>query len=54
MTVGKHIDHPARGYNGPVAVHDISLEIGQGEIFGLSGPGGSVKITIPIIQTSRD
>ena len=53
MTVGKHSDHPARAYHILVAVHDISLEIGQGEIFGLSGPGGSIKIT-PIIQTSRD
>jgi ABC-type lipopolysaccharide export system ATPase subunit len=47
MTVGKHSDHPAREYYNLCAVHDISLEIDQGQIPGLSGPGGTVKITIP-------
>ncbi len=56
MTVGKHIDHLAREYLSLVAAQDISLEIDQGEIFGLSGQGSTVKITIPpssIIPRSR-
>jgi len=39
------VSHLAKRYGATVAVHDVSLEVFAGEIFGLIGPNGAGKTT---------
>ncbi len=39
------VSHLAKRYGKTVAVHDVSLEVREGEIFGLIGPNGAGKTT---------
>ena len=39
------VSHLAKSYGSTVAVADVSMEIDQGEIFGLIGPNGAGKTT---------
>jgi len=39
------VSHLAKRYGKTVAVHDVSLEVHEGEIFGLIGPNGAGKTT---------
>ncbi len=38
-------EHLQKKYNNTVAVHDVSLQVNQGEIFGIIGPNGAGKTT---------
>lgn len=40
-----HIEHVRKTYGAFVAVHDVSLDVNEGEIFGLIGPNGAGKTT---------
>lgn len=40
------LDHLTKKFGETVAVNDVSLEVGAGEIFGLIGPDGAGKTTI--------
>ncbi|MDD5188223.1 MAG: ATP-binding cassette domain-containing protein, partial [Methanoregula sp.] len=39
------LEHLSKEYNGVRAVNDLTVEIPDGEIFGLLGPNGSGKST---------
>ena len=39
------VEHVRKTYGAFVAVHDVSLEVEEGEIFGLIGPNGAGKTT---------
>jgi ABC-2 type transport system ATP-binding protein len=39
------VRHLAKRYGDFVAVHDVSFDVGRGEIFGILGPNGSGKTT---------
>jgi ABC-2 type transport system ATP-binding protein len=39
------VSHLTKAYGSTVAVHDVSLEVREGEIFGLIGPNGAGKTT---------
>lgn len=39
------VSHLGKSYGSTVAVDDLSLEVCQGEIFGLIGPNGAGKTT---------
>jgi len=41
-----HLDHVTMQFGGLKAVADLTLEIGQGELFGLIGPNGAGKTTV--------
>ena len=43
--VAVHIEHLVKKFGDFVAVNDVSLEVGQGEIFGFLGPNGAGKST---------
>ncbi|MCU0634253.1 MAG: ATP-binding cassette domain-containing protein [Gemmatimonadaceae bacterium] len=45
MTSALSIDHIAKRYEQHVAVHDLSLEVPRGTLFGLLGPNGAGKTT---------
>jgi ABC-2 type transport system ATP-binding protein len=51
-TVPIRVDHVSKRFDRTVALDDVSLEIGQGEIFGLVGPNGAGKTTL--IRTMLD
>ena len=40
-----YVSHLAKAYGSTVAVDDVSLEVDEGEIFGLIGPNGAGKMT---------
>ena len=40
------ISHLSKNYGGRQALRDVSLSIGQGELFGLIGPDGAGKTTL--------
>jgi ABC-2 type transport system ATP-binding protein len=40
-----HVEHVRKTYGAFVAVHDVSLDVNEGEIFGLIGPNGAGKTT---------
>ena len=42
----------SKSYDGNPAVHDISFDVGQGELFGLIGPDGAGKSTLFRILTT--
>ena len=46
------VDHVSKRFDRIVALDDVSLEIGEGEIFGLLGPNGAGKTTL--IRTILD
>ena len=46
-----YIDHISKCYGDVVALRDLSLEIGSGELFGLIGPDGAGKTTLFRILT---
>jgi ABC-2 type transport system ATP-binding protein len=39
------VEHLRKSYGSTVAVDDVSLEVGEGEIFGMIGPNGAGKTT---------
>ena len=45
MSIVIEVEHLKRTYGSTVAVEDVSLEVAQGEIFGLIGPNGAGKTT---------
>jgi ABC-2 type transport system ATP-binding protein len=45
MTTVIHANHLRKTYGKTVAVEDVSLEVQQGEIFGMVGPNGAGKTT---------
>lgn len=47
-----YIDHISKCYGDVVALRDLSLEIGSGELFGLIGPDGAGKTTLFRILTT--
>ena len=51
-TVPIRVEHVSKRFDRTVALDDVSLEIGQGEIFGLVGPNGAGKTTL--IRTILD
>ena len=46
------VEHVSKRFDKTVALDDVSLEVGQGEIFGLLGPNGAGKTTL--IRTILD
>ena len=52
MNSGIHISHISKSYGSVKALQDISLDIQQGELFGLIGPDGAGKTTLFRILTT--
>lgn len=52
MNNGIEINHISKRYGDVVALRDLSLEIGSGELFGLIGPDGAGKTTLFRILTT--
>ncbi len=40
-----HTEHLTKSFNGHVAVEDLNLDVGEGEVFGFLGPNGAGKTT---------
>ena len=40
------VDHVSKRYGSVKALHDVSLSVGKGEIFGIAGPDGAGKTTL--------
>src|SRR5579862_7916134 len=51
-TIPIRVEHVSKRFDQTVALDDVSLEIGHGEIFGLVGPNGAGKTTL--IRTMLD
>jgi ABC-type multidrug transport system ATPase subunit len=52
MTDPVLIDQISRSYNGQPALHEITLSVGKGELFGFIGPDGAGKTTLFRILTT--
>src|SRR5262245_11099850 len=52
VAVPIRVEHVCKRFDRTVALDDVSLEVGQGEIFGLLGPNGAGKTTL--IRTILD
>ena len=46
------VRHISKQYGQVQALHDVSFQVGRGELFGLIGPDGSGKSTLFRILTS--
>jgi ABC-2 type transport system ATP-binding protein len=46
------LDHLTKRYNGLVAVHELTLDVTEGEFFGLLGPNGAGKTTTLMMLTT--
>ena len=47
-----HIEHLQKSYGATIALKDISLQVNEGELFGLIGPDGAGKTTLMRILMS--